>query len=112
MTFKRYSHTRSAHCSSTETIGEGGVENMGLISWVVVGLIAGLLAKWLMPGSWPGGIIITILIGMAGASLGGFIFRLLGGTGATGFNVWSILAATLGAIILLFLFGLIDRRTA
>jgi uncharacterized membrane protein YeaQ/YmgE (transglycosylase-associated protein family) len=49
---------------------------------------------------------------MAGASIGGFIVRLLGGAGATAFNVWSILVATLGAIILLFLYGLIDRRTA
>lgn len=85
---------------------------MGIISWILVGLIAGLLAKWLMPGSGPGGFIITILIGMAGASIGGFIVRLLGGAGATGFNVWSILVATLGAIILLSLFGLIARRTA
>ena len=85
---------------------------MGIISWILVGLIAGLLAKWLMPGSGPGGFIITILIGMAGASIGGFIARLLGGAGATGFNVWSILVATLGAIILLSLFGLIARRTA
>ena len=84
---------------------------MGFVSWVVVGLIAGLLAKWIMPGSGPAGFIITALIGMAGASIGGFIVRLLGGAGATGFNVWSILVATLGAIILLLLYGLIDRRT-
>jgi uncharacterized membrane protein YeaQ/YmgE (transglycosylase-associated protein family) len=87
-------------------------KGMGIISWILVGLIAGLLAKWLMPESGPRGLIITILIGMAGASIGGFIFRLLGGTGATGFNLWSILVATLGAIILLFLYSLIDRRTA
>jgi uncharacterized membrane protein YeaQ/YmgE (transglycosylase-associated protein family) len=82
------------------------------ISWVVVGLIAGLLAEWIVPGTGPGGFIVTVLIGMAGASLGGFIVRLLGGIGATGFNVWSILVATLGAIILLSLYGLIARRTA
>ncbi len=85
---------------------------MGIISWILVGLIAGLLAKWLMPGSGPDGFIVTVLIGMAGASLGGFIARILGGAGATGFNVWSILVATLGAIVLLFLYGLITRRTA
>lgn len=85
---------------------------MGIISWIVVGLIAGLLAKWIMPGSEPGGFIITVLIGMAGASIGGFIVRLLGGAGVTGFNVWSILVATLGAIVLLFLYGLIAQRTA
>lgn len=85
---------------------------MGLLSWIVVGLLAGLLAKWVMPGSDPGGIIVTILVGMAGASVGGFIVSILGGTGATGFNVWSILVATLGAVILLALYRLVARRTA
>ncbi len=84
---------------------------MGLISWIVVGLIAGLLAKWIMPGEGPGGLLITLILGMAGASVGGFVVNLLGGAGATGFKVWSILVATFGAIILLFLYGLIARRT-
>ena len=85
---------------------------MGLISWIVVGAIAGLLAKWIMPGDGPGGFIITIILGMAGASVGGFVVSIIGGTGATGFNIWSVLVATLGAIILLYLYGLINRRTA
>ena len=85
---------------------------MGLISWIVVGALAGVLAKWIMPGEGPGGFIVTIILGMAGASVGGFVMSILGGTGATGFNVWSILVATLGAIILLFIYGLITRRTA
>ena len=85
---------------------------MGIISWVLVGLVAGLLSRWIIPGSGPAGFIITALIGMAGASMGGFIVRLFGGAGATGFDAWSILVATLGAIILLFLYGLIARRAA
>jgi uncharacterized membrane protein YeaQ/YmgE (transglycosylase-associated protein family) len=85
---------------------------VGLISWVLVGIIAGVLAKWIMPGEGPGGFVVTIILGMAGASLGGFVFRVLGGAGATGFNVWSILVATLGAVILLFLYGLFSRRKA
>ena len=85
---------------------------MGLLSWVVVGLLAGLLAKWVMPGSDPGGAIVTILVGMAGASVGGFVVSILGGIGATGFNVWSVLVATLGAVILLALYRLVARRTA
>lgn len=85
---------------------------MGLISWIVVGLLAGLLAKWVMPGEDPGGIIVTILVGMAGASVGGSIVSILSGTGATGFNVWSILVATLGAVILLALYRLVAHRTA
>jgi len=85
---------------------------MGLLSWIVVGLLAGLLAKWVMPESDPGGIIVTLLVGMAGSSVGGFIVSILGGTGATGFNVWSILVATLGAVVLLALYRLVARRTA
>ena len=85
---------------------------MGLTSWIVIGLLAGLLARWIMPGEDPGGIIVTILVGMAGASVGGFIVSILGGTGATGFNVWSILVATLGAVVLLALYRLVARRTA
>ncbi len=75
-------------------------------------LIAGLLAKLVMPGDDPGGIIVTVLIGMAGALVGGFVVGLVGGTGATGFSIWSILVATLGAIILLALYRLIARRAA
>jgi len=74
---------------------------MGVISWIVVGLIAGLLAKLLMPGDDPGGLIITTILGMAGALVGGFLVGLLGGVGITGFNIWSVLVATLGAVILL-----------
>ena len=85
---------------------------MGLISWVLVGIIAGVLAKWIMPGEGPGGFGVTIILGMAGAALGGFVVSVLGGTGATGFNVWSILVATFGAVILIFLYGILFRRTA
>ena len=83
---------------------------MGIISWIVVGLIAGVLGKLIMPGRDPGGFIVTILIGMAGAVVGGFVVGLLGGTGATGFNIWSILVATLGAIILLAIYRAIAGR--
>ncbi|MDQ5810948.1 MAG: GlsB/YeaQ/YmgE family stress response membrane protein, partial [Actinomycetota bacterium] len=52
---------------------------MGIIAWIVVGLIAGILAKWVMPGPDPGGIITTILIGVVGALVGGFVVNgLLG----------------------------------
>ena len=80
---------------------------MGIISWIVVGLIAGLLAKFLLPGDDLGGLILTTLIGMAGAVVGGVLIGVLGGTGATGFNVWSILVATLGAVMLLFVYRLL-----
>ena len=83
---------------------------MEIISWALVGIMAGVLAKWFMPGTGPDGFFVTVLVGMAGASIGGFVVRLIGGTGATGFDVGSILVATLGAIILLLLYGLVDRR--
>jgi uncharacterized membrane protein YeaQ/YmgE (transglycosylase-associated protein family) len=79
---------------------------------IVIGLIAGVLAKWIMPGPDPGGIIVTILVGIAGAFVGGFIIqRLFGGPGVTDISVMSILVATLGAIVLLAIYRLITRRT-
>ena len=83
---------------------------MGILAWIVVGLIAGALAKLIMPGDDPGGIIVTILIGIVGAFVGGFVVNLVGGAGVSGFNVWSILVATLGAIILLAIYRLVAPR--
>ena len=77
---------------------------------IVVGLVAGVLAKWVMPGPDPGGIIITILIGIAGAFVGGFVVQsLFGGPEMTRISLGSILIATLGAIILLAIYRLITR---
>jgi uncharacterized membrane protein YeaQ/YmgE (transglycosylase-associated protein family) len=78
---------------------------------IVIGLIAGLLAKWVMPGPDPGGAIITILIGIAGAFVGGFIVQsLFGGPEITRISLGAILTATLGAIVLLAIYRLITRR--
>jgi uncharacterized membrane protein YeaQ/YmgE (transglycosylase-associated protein family) len=81
----------------------------GIIGWVVVGLIAGILAKWIMPGDDPGGIIITILIGIAGGLLGGFVATKLGIGGG---NIVNILIATAGAIVLLILYRVVRPRRA
>ena len=75
---------------------------------IVVGLIAGALAKWVMPGPDPGGIIVTILLGIAGAFVGGYLARLVGIGGGP---IMSIVIATLGAILLLTIYRLITRRT-
>jgi uncharacterized membrane protein YeaQ/YmgE (transglycosylase-associated protein family) len=85
---------------------------MGLISWVVVGAIAGVMARRIVPGTDPGRSIVTIIVGMAGASLGGFLVGVIGGSGATSFDVWSLLVAAAGAIALLYVYGLLARRTA
>ncbi len=83
---------------------------MGILAWIVVGLIAGALAKLIMPGDDPGGIIVTIIIGIVGAFVGGFVVNLFGGAGVSGFNIWSILVATLGAIVLLAIYRLVAPR--
>jgi len=75
---------------------------MGFIWWLVVGLIVGSLAKFIMPGRDPGGIVVTALLGVAGAFVGGAIASALGIGSFTGFDVGSIVIATLGAILLLF----------
>ena len=84
---------------------------MSILAWIVVGLIAGALAKLIMPGDDPGGIIVTIIIGIVGAFVGGFVVNLLGGAGVSGFNFWSILVATLGAIILLAIYRVIKGKS-
>jgi uncharacterized membrane protein YeaQ/YmgE (transglycosylase-associated protein family) len=84
---------------------------VGILSWILVGLIAGVLAKIAMPGPDPGGIILTIVIGIVGALIGGFVVNnLLGGPDVTGFNLTSILVATLGSVILLAVYRLVTRR--
>ena len=77
---------------------------MGIISWIILGLIVGALAKWIMPGRDPGGIIITILLGVAGAFVGGFIGSLIGLGTVTGFNIGSLILSVLGALLLLFVY--------
>ena len=82
---------------------------MGILSWIAMGLIVGLLAKFIMPGKDPGGIIITILIGIAGAFVGGFIGSFLGLGAVTGFNIGSLLLAIGGAVLLLILYRVIKK---
>ncbi len=74
---------------------------MGILSWIVLGLIVGVVAKFIMPGDDPGGLIVTILIGIAGAFIGGFISSLLGFGSFTGFNLKSIFIAVAGSVFLL-----------
>ncbi len=82
---------------------------MGILSWIIMGLIVGVLAKWIMPGKDPGGIIVTICIGIAGAFLGGFIGSILGIGDVSGFNLMSFILAIGGAILLLILYRVIKK---
>lgn len=83
---------------------------MGILTWIIFGLIAGAIAKFIMPGDDPGGFIITILIGIAGALLGGFIGSSLLGVDVTGFNISSFLVAIGGALLLLFGYRMVKGR--
>lgn len=82
---------------------------MGILTWIILGLVVGALAKLLMPGDDPGGIFITILLGIAGAFLGGMIGSMLGIGSITGFNMLSIVLAIVGAVILLVLYRVIRK---
>ena len=83
---------------------------MGILSWIVLGLVAGALAKLIMPGDDPGGIIITIVLGIVGAVVGGFIGTALGYGTVGGFDVRSLLIAIGGALVLLLGYRLVAGR--
>ena len=82
---------------------------MGILAWIVFGLIAGALAKFIMPGKDPGGLIVTILIGIAGAILGGFVGTQLGFGGVSGFDLRSLGIAIVGALLLLWLYRMMKK---
>ena len=88
--------------------GSAMMENYGILGWIVIGLLAGGIAKLLMPGRDPGGCVVTILLGIAGALLAGFLGRAVGwykpGDGA------GFVAAVVGAILLLLVYRLIVSR--
>ena len=84
---------------------------MGILSWIIVGGIAGWIAGLIMKGSGSG-VLMNIIIGIIGAFIGGLIMNLLGNVGVTGFNLWSLLVAVLGAVILLAIVGLFRRGRA
>jgi uncharacterized membrane protein YeaQ/YmgE (transglycosylase-associated protein family) len=81
---------------------------MGIITWILFGLVIGVIAKLLMPGRDPGGFIVTILLGIAGALLGGFIGRAMGFYGPDESAGW--IMSILGAIVLLLLYRMMVRR--
>ena len=83
---------------------------MGILAWIVFGLLAGWVAKMLVPGSDPQGCIITMVIGVLGAVIGGFIGSWLGFGAVTGFNLKSFLIAVVGAVLLLAIYHLLRRR--
>jgi uncharacterized membrane protein YeaQ/YmgE (transglycosylase-associated protein family) len=92
---------------------------LAILGWIIFGLIAGLIAKAVMPGKDPGGVIITILLGIAGAVIGGFIGRALFGYGTANSDrdfsqpgfLMSLVLSVVGAVVLLAVYRLIRGRT-
>jgi len=82
---------------------------MSILAWIVLGLLAGAIAKAIMPGKDPGGIIVTMLIGVVGAFLGGFLGNMIAGRGLDGFSIWSIVLAVVGALLLLWIYRMTTR---
>jgi uncharacterized membrane protein YeaQ/YmgE (transglycosylase-associated protein family) len=82
---------------------------MGILAWIIFGLIAGALAKFIMPGDDPGGFIVTTIIGIVGAVIGGFIAVQLGRGDVSGFDARSFVIAIVGALILLFGYRLLKK---
>jgi len=83
---------------------------MSILGWIVLGLIAGFIASKIV-NKQGSGIIVDILLGVVGAIVGGFLFTQLGAVGVTGFNLWSMIVAIIGAVVILLLYhAILGRR--
>jgi uncharacterized membrane protein YeaQ/YmgE (transglycosylase-associated protein family) len=83
---------------------------LSIIGWIILGLIAGFIASKIV-NKQGSGIIVDILLGVVGAIVGGFLFTQLGAVGVTGFNLWSMIVAIVGAIVILLLYhAILGRR--
>lgn len=83
---------------------------MGIISWIIIGALAGWLASMITGNNDKMGAGKNILVGIIGAFIGGFVMNLIGGTGITGFNVWSLVVAIIGSVILLLIINAFSNR--
>jgi uncharacterized membrane protein YeaQ/YmgE (transglycosylase-associated protein family) len=84
---------------------------MGIIAWIVLGLIAGFIASKIVNHTGSG-ILMDIVLGVVGALAGGFVFSLFGAAGVTGFNIYSMLVAVVGAVVVLWLYHMLIGRRA
>jgi uncharacterized membrane protein YeaQ/YmgE (transglycosylase-associated protein family) len=82
---------------------------MSIIGWIVLGLIAGFIASKIVNRQGEG-IILDIILGIVGAIVGGFLFSLIGAVGITGFNIWSMIVAIVGAVVVLLIYHTIFGR--
>lgn len=81
---------------------------MSILTWIILGLIAGFIASKIVNKAGEG-IFLDIILGIAGAIVGGFIFRFFGASGATGFNIYSLIVAVVGSIIFLLVYHALRR---
>jgi uncharacterized membrane protein YeaQ/YmgE (transglycosylase-associated protein family) len=86
------------------------MDQMGWLAWLIVGAVAGWLASMVMSTDRQQGLLMDIVIGILGAMLGGFLFNQFGAAGVTGFNVWSVVVAFVGAVALLAVVRLLNGR--
>ena len=85
---------------------------MSIIAWLVLGLIAGWIGSMIVNRGRGEGLVLDIILGVVGAFVGGFLFNMFGATGVTGLNIYSMLVAVVGAVVVLFLYhALVRRRT-
>jgi uncharacterized membrane protein YeaQ/YmgE (transglycosylase-associated protein family) len=82
---------------------------VNILLWVVLGAVAGWIASMIMGRDAQMGAVANIIVGILGALIGGFLFNLVGLAGDTGFNLWTLVVAIVGAIVLLFVVGLVRR---
>ncbi|NML71218.1 GlsB/YeaQ/YmgE family stress response membrane protein [Chryseobacterium sp. RP-3-3] len=84
---------------------------MGILTWIIFGLIAGAIAKLIMPGTQGGGWLITIILGIIGAFVGGFVGSFLGWGTTDSFDFRSMLLAVGGALIVLWIYGMVTKKS-
>ena len=84
---------------------------MSILGWIVLGLIAGFIASWLV-NKRGAGCLLNVVLGIVGAFVGGFIFTSMGNAGVTGFNLWSMFVAIIGAVVVLLIYHAIAGRRA
>ena len=84
---------------------------MSILAWIVLGLIAGFIASKIYVGTGQG-ILMDIVLGIVGAVVGGYLFDMLGAGGITGFNIWSMLVAIVGAVLVLWFYHTVSGRSA
>jgi uncharacterized membrane protein YeaQ/YmgE (transglycosylase-associated protein family) len=82
---------------------------MSILAWIVLGLIAGFIASKIFVGTGQG-LLLNIVLGIVGAVVGGYLFTALGASGITGFNIWSMIVAIIGAVVVLWLYNAIANR--